>query len=294
MYKRILIPLDGSSLSESVLPIAVLLANAFGCGIELIFVISIPMAEIPAKIKSQALSDGECYLKERLQILSRGVRKEQLSSSVQIGHPADRIIEQAELHEKTLILMSSHGYSGVQKLLLGSVTSKVVQATRTPILVIPVRAMEIEGGLVELERMIVPLDGSKLAESVLPHALAFCEALDLEMILIRSYNPNFPGSSVRMHDVSQIVHDSAERYIQAKLEELREKGSKRISSRIFRGHAAEQIIDFAMATPNSMTAMCTHGRHGIGRWMLGSVTNKVVQCTEEPVLVIRCIGTESG
>lgn len=115
----------------------------------------------------------------------------------------------------------------------------------------------------------------------------------MELILVRSYNPSFPGTSVRMHDVSQIVHDAAENYVKEKARELQGAGLRNISYEVLRGVPAEQITDLALATPNSLTAMCTHGRHGVSRWLLGSVTNAVLHCAEEPVLVVRGSGVET-
>jgi len=293
MYKTILVPLDGSALSERVLPIANLLASSLGSSIELVFAIPTPAEGIPEEIKSLARQDGDDYLKKIVNTLSKENGKTAISYSVQTGHPASMIIERAESTDETLILMSSHGYSGIQRLLLGSVAGKVVQATKTPTLLIPANAKNPEGDLVEFKRMIVPLDGSKLAECVLTHAVELCKSLDMELILVRSYNPNFPGSSIRMHDVSKIVHDSAENYIKDKVQELKNKGLKNVSYKVFRGRPTEQITDFAIETSNSLTAMCTHGRNGIGRWMLGSVTNAVIHCSEEPVLVIRGVDEDS-
>lgn len=293
MYKRILVPLDGSALSERVLPIAKLLSSALNASIELVLVIAPQAEEVPEEFSALAGKDADDYLQMTIESLAKEIDMASLSYSVQLGHPASLIIERAESHQETLILMSSHGYSGVQRLLLGSVAGKVVQAARTPVLLVPANARNPEGDLVEFERMIVPLDGSKLAECVLPHAIDLCQALGLELILIRSYDPRFPGTSVRMHEVSKIVHDAAESYIKAKVGELKAKGLDKISYKIFRGLPADQITDFAVETANSLTAMCTHGRQGIGRWMLGSVTNAVIHCSEEPVLVIRGVSEDS-
>jgi nucleotide-binding universal stress UspA family protein len=112
-------------------------------------------------------------------------------------------------------------------------------------------------------------------------------ALDMEVILVRAYNPSFPGSTVRMQEVSKIVHDAAEHYLERITEQLRDQGLSKISYEVLRGIPAEQITQFALDTPNSITAMCTHGRHGVGRWLLGSVTDAVIHSSEEPVLVIR-------
>ena len=109
----------------------------------------------------------------------------------------------------------------------------------------------------------------------------------MEVILLRAYNPRFPGSTIRMHEVSRIVHDSAENYLEEKVRQLQDKGLKKLSYNIVRGILSDKITDFAIDTPNSLTAMCTHGRHGVSRWLLGSVTHAVIQCMEEPVLIVR-------
>ena len=174
----------------------------------------------------------------------------------------------------------------MQRLLLGSVAGKVVQAAEIPVLLVPAGATNPKGELVEFKRLIIPLDGSELAESVLPYAINLCKTLDMELILVRAYHPNFPGSTIRMREVSEIVHDSAENYIRDMAAKMRKEGLKDVSYKVLKGLAAEQITKFAVETPNSVTALCTHGRHGISRWMLGSVANAVIHCAEEPILVI--------
>ena len=293
MFNRVLVPLDGSTLSERVLPIAECLAEYFESHIELIYVVPTVPENIPEGMTSQAREEGQAYLDGILETLSAKEKVGKVTASVQNGYPASVIIEHAEAHDDTLILMSTHGYSGIKRLLLGSVAGKVVQAVTTPVLLIPADATNPKGELVEFERLIVPLDGSELAESILPYAIKLCKTLDMELILARSYHPNFPGSSIRMHDVSKIVHDSAENYVKAKADELKGEGIKKVSYKVLKGLAADEITAFAVETPNSVTALCTHGRHGISRWMLGSVTNAVIHCSEEPVLVIRNISQDT-
>lgn len=287
MFKRVLVPLDGSALAERVIPIAECIAEYFDSSIELIYVVPTASEDVPEGITSQAHEQAETYLTGMVDTLSAKKAAKKVSASVLKGYPASVIIEQAESQDDTLILMSTHGYSGVQRLLLGSVADKVVQATKTPVLLVPAGAKNPKGDLVEFKRLIVPLDGSELAETILPYAVGLCKTLGMELILARSYHPNFPGTSIRMHDVSKIVHDSAENYIKDKAEQLRKEGVDKVSYKVMKGLAAEEITDLAIETPNSVTALCSHGRHGISRWMLGSVANAVIHCAEEPVLVIR-------
>ena len=112
-----------------------------------------------------------------------------------------------------------------------------------------------------------------MAEHILPHVVSLCKILDMELILVRAYHPSFPGTSIRMYDISKIVHDAAENYIEEKARQLQGEGLKKVSYKVLRGAPSEQITDFALETPNSLTAMCTQGKHGLGRLELGSVTN---------------------
>jgi len=287
MFKRVLVPLDGSALSERVLPIATCLTQYFDSHIDLLYVVPTDPDTVPEEVAAHAREEAEAYLNGVVEKWSAEKGGDNIEASVQSGHPASVIIEKAESSDDTLILMSTHGYSGVQRLLLGSVAGKVVQAAKTPVLLVPAGAKNPKGELVEFERLIVPLDGSELAETILPYAINLCKTLDMELILARSYHPNFPGSTIRMHEVSQIVHDSAENYVKEKVEQLKNEGLKKVSYKVLKGVPADQITDLAIETPNSVTALCTHGRHGLSRWMLGSVTNAVIHCSEEPVLVIR-------
>lgn len=289
MYKTILVPLDGSDLSEMALPYAEQLARAFNAAIHLVSAVQSDMeATLPDQITQEAKQDVEAYLQRICSSLPKELNP---SVQVQTGYPEEVIVDVAEAQKDVLIVMSTHGYSALKRLILGSVAHKVAQVTEAPILLIPAATKSPAGGAVEFRRAVVPLDGSLLAEHVLPPIMDMCAALDLELILVRAYNPRFPGSSVRMKEISEIVHDAAENYIKEKATDLQEICGKDVKYQVLLGIPAEEIVDFAQQTPNSLTAMCTHGRHGSGRWLLGSVTDAVIQVSEEPVLVVRAPST---
>lgn len=285
MYKRILVPLDGSKLSELALPYARQLAEAFNAAIYFVSALQHDHeTELPDRITSEAKQEVEAYLQRVCDSLPKVLTAK---FQVKVGYPEEVIVDESDAQEGTLIVMSTHGYSGLKRLILGSVARKVVQVVDAHVLLIPAGAKGPGGGPVELRRAIVPLDGSRLAELVLPPVTELCTALDMELFLVRAYNPSFPGSSIRMKEISKIVHDAAENYIKETASELQTLCGREVKYRVLRGVPAEQIVDFALETQNSMTAMCTHGRHGPGRWLLGSVTDAVIHVSEEPVLVIR-------
>ncbi len=284
MYKKLLVPLDGSDLAESVLPYAMQLAGTFNAELALVFAVASLHEEVPEHVTSAAAGNAESYLKGVASGLPQNLMPRY---QVKAGDPAQVIVDAAETERDTLVIMATHGYSGLQKWLLGSVANKVIQVVNTPVLLLPQHAKCADEAQVKLERVIVPLDGSRLAECILATVVPLCEAMNMELIVVRAYNPHFPGSSIRMHDISDLVHASAENYAKDMVGKLRELGLKKVSYKTLRGIPAEQITDFAIQTENSLTAMCTHGRNGLGRWVLGSVTDAVVHSSTEPVLVVR-------
>ena len=119
MFKRVLVPLDKSALSERVLPIAKGLARSFGSRIDLVNVVPTISEDIPEEFIVQVSEEAEAYLKGIQDALAAELGAGQIGHSVQRGYPASVIIEQAESQDDTLVLMSTHGYTGVQRLLLG-------------------------------------------------------------------------------------------------------------------------------------------------------------------------------
>jgi nucleotide-binding universal stress UspA family protein len=285
MFDHVLIPLDGSSLAEQVLPYGKQIAEVCGARIELIG--AVERGDLPEDAVAEVEKERCGYLKRIAESLPA---KYSPSWLCQRGRPADVIVDHAGGDPATLIAMATHGYSGIQRWALGSVAHKVVQAASAPVLLLPIGATSPSGGPVEFERIIVPLDGSSMAEQILDHAVELCRCLNMELILVRAFNTSFPGSTIRMKEVTAIVHDAAENYLKDMQQRVKAAGLKNVSYKVLQGVAAEQITDFALQTPNSLTAMCTHGRHGIGRWLLGSVTDAVIHSSEEPVLVIRARG----
>jgi nucleotide-binding universal stress UspA family protein len=285
MYKRILVPLDGSALSEQALPYATYLAGLFNASIELLFAVKVTSREIPEAVRFEIRQDGERYLKGIAGSLPAGLKP---SCKVQPGRPAEAIVEEAEVVPETLVAMATHGYSGLQRWVLGGVAQKVTQCVSTPVLLVPARAEPAASDAIRIERFLVPLDGSATGEYILPHIVPLCKALDMELILLRVYVPNLPGSNIRMHAVARIVREAAEAYLQETVRRLQGEGMEKVSARVLRGVPAEQINDFARDTPHSLTAMCTHRRSVLGgRCVLGSVTSAVIHSSETPVLILR-------
>jgi nucleotide-binding universal stress UspA family protein len=196
-----------------------------------------------------------------------------VSSIVREGSPASSIASEGAKEPDTLIAMTTHGRSGISRWLLGSVTDKVLHATTNPLLMVRAYDQENPPEAVNLQTIIVPLDGSSLAEQVLPHAVSLARALKLRVLLVR-VTPSLEDARVM-----QYLHQ-----VQEKLNNQRVSS---VEERLLKGHAADAIVGLARETPHSLVAMTTHGRSGVGRWLLGSIADRVVRHSRDLVLMIR-------
>ena len=285
MYSKILVPLDGSRASEQILFFARLFADAYGIPVELLRVTD-PDARPPFWPSESSAR----YLKKTADEYFAG----RASTSAEIGVPAAFIIDHAKKDPSCLIAMATHGLSGARRWLLGSVTSKVVQTAANPLLLIRPSHNFDASTPVRMEQLFVPLDGSGLAEKALPHACALSKRLNLEIQLLRVYSLPMDAYVVADGVIArgpaqyrEELTKQAQDYLEGKVAALRADGVDRVVGIALEGDAASEIIDLASKTPDSLIAMSTHGRSGIGRWVLGSVAEKILQHAHNPVLLIR-------
>jgi nucleotide-binding universal stress UspA family protein len=216
-----------------------------------------------------------------------------------LGNPAGKIVELAAAQPDILIAMATHGYSGLQRWLLGSVAEKVLHLATNPLLL--VRPKGENSGEARLSTVLVPLDGSELAEKVLPTVTGVAIGLKLKAVLVRVLGriffeppePVLPVFGTHIPNQKEIWAEAsaaATEYLDEKVAQLRAAGLADVSSVLIDGSAegaAGGILDLARKTPDTLVAMSTHGRSGLGRWVIGSVTERVVRHSSNPVLVIR-------
>lgn len=312
MYERILVALDGSKLGEQVLPYVRLLARGFNSQIELFRVIEpLPPAGLtdPAhdpfrhRLLESLKEDAEKYLGEVAVSLHQDGFE--AFSVVQGGEPLTPpfhyILSEAEKDPTTLIALSTHGRKGIGRWALGSVAERVLHSTTSPLLLVRARG---EAPAVEpkLENVIVTLDGSNLAEQILPYVTPLAKALDLKLLLVRvtrspgeyhRYAGGQPrgeaGTSflVLYEEFSETTDTEAKNYLHEMAARLKGEGIAAVEEHLLHGNPAEEIVGLTRGTPNSLVAMTSHGRTGIQRWVLGSVADRVVRDCGDPVLLVR-------
>jgi nucleotide-binding universal stress UspA family protein len=302
MYRRILVPLDGSALAENVVPYARLLGSALKAGIDLLRITEPVPPEVgdilrgtyPHEIAAGLQHQAKQYLEKITSSASRGGVR--VISLVEEGNPAEVIVKAAERQRDTLIAMSTHGRSGMTRWVLGSVTDKVLHATTKPLLIVRPRDGAGAGAEAKIDHIIAPLDGSPIAEQALPHVAALAKALRARVTLVRVvpttayYLGMMDYPSAAYQELLDAEEETAGKYLGEVAAKLRGQGVAVAGEKLGRGDPTGAILDIAGSTPNPMVAMTTHGRSGVGRFVLGSVADRVVRHVGAPVLVIRAVG----
>jgi nucleotide-binding universal stress UspA family protein len=297
MYSKLLVPLDGSKTAEQVLPFARILAATLKLPVELLDVINIAamsahMTSDKARYLDTFIAEGERVSREYLAEIAAGFAGAKVSCRVIRGKPADAIIEHAGAEKGTLIAMATHGRSGLSRWMLGSVTEKVLRGSHNPLFLVRAHEEGATDGAAMIKSIVVPLDGSELAESVLPTAMEFAKALDLEVVLWRAYElagSAYQGNEDYLPNYDEMLRQvkaEAESYLAEKAAALKAAGLSRISAIALEGSGAEEIVRYTQTHRDALIVMCTHGRSGISRWVLGSVTERVVRHSDDPVLVV--------
>jgi nucleotide-binding universal stress UspA family protein len=299
MFTKMLIPLDGSRSAEKVLPYARAVGGVLKIPVELLAVVDIGemathMTASKARFLDTMLEDAERTSREYLKTVSAKATGVNIGCTVAKGRAEEVIIEQAAADKNTLIAMATHGRSGLNRWMLGSVAEKVLRGCENPLLLVRASEAIDEGEKVALKSVIVPLDGSELAESVLPSVIALATAMDLEVILFRAYHIPYNAyagedgyAAINYEELIASVKDEATEYLKNKTAELKGQGLAKVSYVAKAGLSADEIIAIGRGTPDNLIAMCSHGRSGVRRWVLGSVTETVVRHSGDPVLVVR-------
>lgn len=294
MFRQILIPLDGSPVAEQVVPLAKMLVLRFQSAVVLLRVIE--------PIHARRRAEGEVFRDDDQVELLRGSALEYLETvhhdfaagisverEVRVGSPATVILDLAESAPVDLIAMATHGHTGLQRWVYGSVADKVLSSARLPILL--VRASERPRAFGPIKRILVPLDGSTLAERALIPARQLAKAFDAEVLLLRvwepsTYVPDGLSAGTSVAALSEAVRGAVEEYLTEKTREMRSQGV-RVGWEAPFGMVAENILDVAEKHAVNLVVMSTHGRSGVGRWVMGSVADRVLRASRTPILLIR-------
>jgi nucleotide-binding universal stress UspA family protein len=300
MASRILVPLDGSSLAEQALSCAVTLARGLPAELVLLRVIWIPpdileildesTVELNA-IVDQLEAEANDYLGALVeQLLDASMN---VCHAVRRGPVAEAILDYAGQGNIDQIVMATHGCSGIKRWTHGSMAERVLQSASVPVLLVRGRenASKDTQEPMPCRRILIPLDGSEMAEHVLPMVITIAQALDAELVFFQVPIAHVHGWMtgewfVPIKGVLATAERDAHEYLGEVCSRLKKQGL-RVTAATMMGSVAESIIDYAEANHVDLVAMCTHGRTGLARWTLGSVADRVLRAGSTPILLVR-------
>lgn len=294
MMERILVPLDGSVTAEAALAYVELLPSR---RVRLLQVESDTQGPLLVSEseweawRSAREADAGAYLEqagERLRQQGRAVE-----SAVAFGDPADWII--ASAGDAELIVMTTHGRGAGGRALFGSVADRVARHAPVPTLL--VRGHGASAGPPRVARVIVPLDGSALADRALPVAASVARDLGVPIHLLWVLDHDVVRSTVEAGIAAARAYAGAQEDARHRAEENLEEQAQTLrnqditaSAEILTGSPAVALLDAITST--DLVVMTTHGRSGVRRWLLGSVADKLVREAAAPVLLVP--STERG
>jgi nucleotide-binding universal stress UspA family protein len=290
MNRTVIVPLDGSTLSERAVPFGRVLAEAYNA--QLVLMRVVPPAEFYDRDdlaeREKAMSDAEAYVSGFITRAEGDASVETLAFS---GDPASLIVDEARARGLSLIVMSTHGRSGVSEMVYGSVAGEVIRSAECPVLVIPPGCAQ-PWSVDRPGRVLVPLDGSAVSEAILPEAFDLSKALKLDMTLMRAVAvtsyiqvKGYPDPvGVPSEGISAT---EAESYLNVVAKELRWEGQHVAVVAPEGLDVVSAILQAAKDQDTALIAMATHFRGGLAELVLGSVAAAVLQQATVPVLLLR-------
>jgi nucleotide-binding universal stress UspA family protein len=290
-----LVPLDGSELAEAVFPYARELAGHLGTEVILLHISNLGKDFQPMT---------QAYVTHAAELIKGKPEKPiVVSSDLVSGYPPDEILKYADDKKVDMILMSSHGRSGRNKRWgIGSVADKVLRTAPVPVLLVPIPAESKGNCDWPIKELVVPLDGSELAETVLPHVEALTGKAGIstvKVILLRVceppsmptyYSPELPEIPLHWGQYAQQETARCKQistdYLGGIERRLKSSGID-VRSEVLVGKASDEVVNYANKNPYSLIVMATHGRSGLSRLVYGSVALNILVGVTNPIFLIK-------
>ena len=301
MYEKILLPLDGSDTAQLAIPYAEKLAGGLGSQIKVIYVRE-PHEDKYGNVHALYLQKIAEAIKSGAEKYTDKLRSKKITveSAVLAGDPAQEIVDYAEREDIDLIVMSTHGRTGVTRWALGSVADRVLRATRKPLALIRAKntgANTVPKGIIS--KILVTVDGSKQSEVVILYVEELASKIRSEVVLLHVLEPSyyiFTVGGFQYDAYSEKQRNSMKAfygdYLEGKANKFRGRGITTKYQVMF-GIVAEVIIDFSDKIKADFVAMSTHGRSGVSRWVLGSVAERVLRAGNTSLLLVREPGAKT-
>lgn len=299
MYKKMLVLLDGSKMSEVVFSYALEVSGRLGLDLELLHVCSseeadqLPMRQAYIEHMAEMLKTQSAEIQKKTGI-SPGSKMIEAKGTVVVGYPAEEILKYADNNNIDIITLATHGSSGIRRWGLGSIADKVIHETNIPIWLVPAHLHnDILYDKTPDRTVLVPLDGSELAESIIPHVIALTKqrAAETDIVLVNVTKPSSVEVSQKERDLIgddiASLRTAGQVYLDKIVKQFEDAGLKAEAEQLV-GDPAEEIVRFASNYHPRLITISTHGRSGFSRFVFGSVAENVLRRLQKtPMFLVR-------
>ncbi|MFL5732763.1 MAG: universal stress protein [Chloroflexia bacterium] len=293
--KRILVPLDGSGLAESVMPTVAVVAGCLDAEVVLLHIIE---EHAPHTVHGEphltSTEDAERYLGEvaarypALKVAERHVH------GTEENNVAQSIAKHVEEMQAGMIALCTHGRSGLRRAVSGSIAQQVLRKAAAPVLVVRPRTQPPE----HIQRLLVPLDGKATSELAFEAAGEFANscggAINLTMVvptvttITSDLMPSARMIPTATRETLNVEEEQSRDYMKGVLERLRARGL-RANCAVLRGETVQTLAETAEQTGIDLIIIATHGRSGLDATFTGSVAAGLIGRVTQPVLMVKIV-----
>lgn len=284
MSNTILVPTDGSTPARMAIQHARLLAEALAAEVHLLCVSEDEEGGLLDGVGEDAeFSDAD----DVVQTAAREFDGSAVETAIRGGDPAETILDYAEEISATLIVMGTHGRTGVHRFVSGSVTEQVTRLSEIPVFTLRADAETTMPD--SYERILVPTDGSECAEAAVEEAVRLADAFDAEVHVVSVVDVNTVAAQSELTNARLVLDELEEQAEMAteRIVELLDEHGIEGRTAVVQSAPATGIMDYADGHGIDVIVMGTHGRSGIGRFLLGSTTERLIRHAGVPVLSVR-------
>ncbi|MWV39020.1 universal stress protein [Natrialba sp. INN-245] len=288
LIDSILIPTDGSEGALAGAKRAIALASRTNADVHVLSVVAVRSDLEEGTDAAESLyASLEAEAEDAVETVAEMARSAdaEVTTAVTRGTPFQSIREYATRREIDVIAMGTKGRTGLDRVLLGSVTENVLRTTRTPVLAVPPNADATEIDNVAFEEFLLPTDGSDGAAIAADWGIALASRLESMVHAVYSVDTSRVSRAKAPDELLDALEDSGEDALETVREHAR-SADVSVSGAVATGPPADVILTTAGERDVDLIVMGTHGRTGIGQWFLGSVTENVVRQADVPVFCV--------
>ena len=291
MYHKMLVLLDGSKLAQAVFTYAQELAGRMNLCLELLQVVDprdadqLPMRQAYIEQMAKTLEEKTNQVRSQT---GTNASCETIKGNVVVGYPAEEILKYVDANQIDLLMLSTHGKSGVKSWNIGSVANQIIHAARIPLWIVPSEINEaVIYDKIPKRTIVVPLNGDKVPEEVIPYALSIAKQRSAESEIALIYVDKGFETTRSLTELQQLKErkEAIKKYLDGIAQKIKDSG---ISARteILSGDPAYEIAEYMKDNPPQLIAMAAP-RSGFSKMVFGSVAENLLQLIKKtPLLLI--------